>query len=238
MMHMTEAERLKRVEDFQRNLFIVSGNAAFANSAKREADHIRLLAKAVSEPGWPLMRMYSDLGLAGNPGVAAKEKLLADGMAREHKLVRKGSGGQLLALEVLPRGLEIVRRMGLPVVELEGKGEFKHKVYVHRYLIPWAKKRKYRYWIERWFEPKQIDFVYEDQYQQLFAVEVCLSGSVEYNANAGVKCASLAGISQVVLACEDRKLIIGIKKMLSNEMMSVQNKIQVMSLGEFSCVDA
>lgn len=234
MKYITETDRLLRNAEFSKKFAIkYDVPLSFPFEYNNYDDPRKLLVVNAIHPGITLTAGYRMAGLHPENGGRAKEKLVADGMIHEHSLVKKGSGGHPIVLELLLPGIEAVKKMGIVPVSLEGKGSFKHRVYVHCYLVPWAKAQNYKHWIERWFEPKAIDFVYEDEYGRLNAVEVFLSGSVEWIVDSAKKCASLDGIYSVILAFESQKMMAGTKKMLKNELMHIQEKISIKFLGEY-----
>lgn len=233
MRHIREEERQRRNAEFLKGVVLkYPATMQFQEMHRHNDDHVRLLLKAAVEPGWPLGVYYSELGLHGNASVRAKDRLCRDGLCREVKMTA-GRGGTMTMLEVSELGCGVVSNFGVSPTVLKGKGSFKHKVYVHRYLARFAKSKGYRFWIEKWFEPKAIDFVYADEYSHTVACEVCISGAAQIHADAGKRCASFDGIHHVLLACEKRPMMIAINNALKKELPTVFGKSSVVHLGDY-----
>lgn len=239
MKHLNEDERMRRNAEFLSRLVVQHSAIPGVSTQSNQCDDaVRLLVKHGLEPLTWLTQSYLDLGLHPAHGARAKEALIAEGKVLEQRMLRRGSGGHPCLLELLPPGIEVVRRMGFSPVLPDGKGKFRHWAYAEGYIARWANRMNYRHWRERTLGGKQIDVVVEDSEHRLIAFEICLSGSYELNASAGVRCAALEGIFRVVLACESKNMMNGIKKILSQEMTNVRSKISVESLAEYYPEDA
>src|SRR5688572_28571991 len=108
-MHMTEEERQRRNAEFLKNVVAVrDSHPTFGSRGERNDNDVKLLVKHSLEPLKWLTESYRELGLHTEGGVRAKEKLIAEGFVREHRMARKGSGGQPTLLEVLPSGIALV----------------------------------------------------------------------------------------------------------------------------------
>ena len=66
-------------------------------------------------------------------------------------------------------------------------------------------------------------------------MEICLSGKAKWNASQAIKAASVQGVRQVIVACEDRKLMKGIESALKEQdgLGLYSKKIVVRHLSEF-----
>ena len=234
MRYLSEAQRLKSNSEFSKRFSIVYDvPLSFPNEFNNFDGLQKLLVVNALQTGITLTKSYEIAGIHPEQGIRAKNKLVADGMAREHSIVTKGSGGHCTILELLPPAIEILKKMNISPVEMKGRGSFLHRFYTNKYLAEWAKSKEYKYWIERWLEPKCIDFVYEDEYQRLNAIEVSLSGDALMILESGKKCASLKGIHEVTLAFNKRDLMKLVKELLKKELMSVQEKIFLKYLNEY-----
>jgi len=240
--NLSEVERLLRVTEFMKSVDVAYHKEFhdFLNRKRDEPDCMRLLRALADRPWLPVTKLYESVNLFAADGVRAKDKLVKDGHVKEwvNHFVRRGSGSRPTFLGVTLSGVAVLKSIGITRFVMKGKGSDVAKIYLYAYLKRWAEKKGYRYEFEYWAESKQIDFVYWDEYQRLNAVEVCLSGSVEYNAGAAVACASLQGVHRVILACDDRKVLMnGVKARLKKELLPVQEKCQVVWLGDFWCGD-
>lgn len=200
----------------------------------------KLLVVHALNPGMTLTMSYRIAGLHPEQGIRAKNKLIADGMVREHAIVTKGSGGHFSILELMAPAIEVLKRMEIASVELKGRGSFLHRFYVNCYLSEWAKAKQYKFWKERWLDgtnaQKCIDFVYCDEYERLNAIEVFLSGEPNLILESAKRCAAIAGIHSVALAFNDKKMMKGVKEILRNELMTFHEKISLNYLNEY-CID-
>lgn len=242
MKHLSEGERLLRIAGFVKEVDVTHHNEFrdFLNRDAKEADHMRLLRALGDRPWLPVTKLYESVNLGPADGVRAKDKLERDGYAREwaNYFVRKGSGSRSSFLELSASGAAVLKSIGITPFVMRGKGGFPAKIYFYAYLKPWAERKAFRFEFEYWAESKQIDCVFWDEYQRLNAIEVCLSGSTSYNADAAVACAALEGVHRVILACDDRKVLMNsLKARLKMELLPVQAKCQVVWLGDFWCGD-
>ncbi len=70
---------------------------------------------------------------------------------------------------------------------------------------------------------------------ELVGVEIVLSGTAKWNAGQALKAASVEGVSEVIVACEDRKLMKGIEAELAEQdgLGLYRGKISIRHLSEF-----
>lgn len=235
MKHITEEMIARRVALFSKRLVVSFDEPCGTSEGEPFDDVRRLLVEAGAKRYRPISLCYRDAGLHAEAAVRAKDQLVMDGLFKEWKTgwPHKGSGGHPCFLELLPEGERVLVNMGIKPFKPRGRGEFRAKVYQNAYLPCWLEKRGYRFETEYNAGSKQIDVVYWDEYSRIHAVEVCASGTAEVNADAGLRCASIEGIHRVVLACEKRELMKGIKGILVREMMNVQEKILVHWIGDY-----
>ena len=221
LKHMTEEQRLQRASAFLSDVTaVIQPQAAAEKSDVNElsSTSLKVLIKAALELGIWLVGMYRTLGLHPAEGKQAVDDLLARGLVRIHRLVRKGRGGQPQVLELLPRGVAELEKRGISPAEKKVKrGGFKHDVY-SRHIEKWARANGYRQvWFERTLGVKAFDLVLEREDGELIGVEVCLTGLAKWNASMAIKGASVTGISLVIVACEDRQLMKGIEHELAEQ---------------------
>lgn len=197
---------------------------------------LKVLIKAALEPGARLLDIYRALSLHPAEGKRAVDDLIARGLVRVHRLVRRGRGGQPQVLEVLPRGVAELEKRGISPAEKKVKrGGFKHDVY-SRVVEAWAKANGARQiWFERTLGAKAFDMVLEREDGVLEGVEVVLTGSAKWNASQALKAASVEGVREVIVACEDRRLMKGIEAELKEQdgLGLFRKKISVRHLSEF-----
>jgi hypothetical protein len=160
-----------------------------------------LLVKAALEPGTTLLEMYRALGLSGGEGKSAQESLIARGLVRVRRLVRKGRGAQPQVLEITKCGKEVLGARGITPTPHVLKGGFLHDC-CGRGIARWCERRSYRYSFERTLGAKCFDVVYEDEGGLLHGVEVCLTGSATLNAEQLFKAGGVAGVVDVLGLCE------------------------------------
>jgi hypothetical protein len=167
-------------------------------------------------------------------GGKAVSELEALGFIRGHELVRKGSGGRFIVLEILERGIIHLKKLGISVTEkLLKRGGFKHDQYA-RWIVNWASSQGFRYTVEHTLlGVKAFDVTYVDRDGRLIGVEICLTGSPQYNTEAGIKAASVPGISSVRMGFEDKKLMSSVSKNLMSAHSDFKNKFEIFWLGEF-----
>lgn len=237
MKHVTSELIRERLALFSRKLLVCYGdeNQGYASKGEPLDDVRRLLVEAGAKRYRPISLCYHDAGLHAENAVRAKDALVRDGLFREWKSgwAHRGSGGHPCFLELLPAGEKVLLDMGIKPFEPRGKGEFRARVYQNAYLPCFLEKRGYRYELEYDAGSKQVDVVYWDEYSRIHAVEICASGGAEQNADAGLRCAAIDGVYRVLLACEKRELMKGIKHLLGMEMPFIQERVQVNWLGEY-----
>lgn len=216
MKCLSEEQRRQRIGAF------LAGVTAVAAQTKAEAPRetelpqqcLNVLVKAALEPGVQALEVYKTLGQHPAEGKTSVEGLVARGMVRVHRLARKGRGGQPQVLEVLPAGVAELAKRGIKPAEKKLKrGGFKHDVYA-RGLEKWAQRMGYAHWFERTLGVKAFDFVYQDNEGRLVAIEICLSGTAKWNAEQALKGATVAGVEQVVVACEEKELLTEVERKL------------------------
>lgn len=171
------------------------------------ANTINLLIKFGLEVMLTLLVAYQALGLHPSEGKRAVDDLLARGMVQLHRLPRKGRGGQPTVVEVLPAGLDELRKRGITPAEKKlRRGGFRHDIYA-RYIEQWAREAGYRCYFERTLGDKAFDVVIEDSSGALRGIEICLSGTAKLTASQLLKGAGVAGVQQVVAACEGQRFL-------------------------------
>lgn len=209
--HFSEEERKERVAG------LLQGVQAVRAAVKEEVSPgvlsdgaLKVFVKAALEPGTQLLELYESQGLHAAQGKSAVEELVARGFVKVHRLVRKGSGALPQVLEVLQLGVDELAKRGIPCAEKRLKrGGFRHDVYA-RWLERWAKVQGVHYSFERVLGRKAFDFVSEDAQGVLRAIEICLSGSVRWNAEQAIKGAEVQGVAEVVVACERKEFVMAI----------------------------
>lgn len=197
---------------------------------------LKVLVKAGLEPGIRLLGIYESLGMHPTEGKGAMDDVLARGMVRVHRLIRKGKGGQPCVVEVLPAGIAELAKRGIKPAEKKLKrGGFLHDVYA-RLVEKWAKRAGYRQvWFERTLGQKAFDLVMESVEGQLEGVEVCLTGTAKWNASQAVKAGCVEGVAKVIVACESVKLLKDVEEHLG-EMDGLglyEKKIELRLLSEY-----
>lgn len=234
---LDEQERARRTRAFMRSVHTKEQVMAKPVETPELAENsLKVLIKALLEPGLFLLAIYAALGLHPAEGKAAVTELIARGFARPHRFPRKGRGGQPQALEPLPKGIEELAKRGItPPPRKIARGGWKHDVFA-RWLENWARTRSFHHWFERRLGKKFFDFVYEDGAGELHGIEVCLSGTARWNAEQAFKAASVEGVARVVVACERQSFVDAITTELKevDGLGLYRNKIVATLLTEFS----
>lgn len=236
MQFISETERRRRVERLLAKVDVVRAEPVEQPQAPGLVeDSVKLLVKVATEPMVPLTEAYLGLGMHASDGKWSEDDLLARGMIKLHRLARKGRGGQPTVVEVLPPGLDELRKHGITPAEKKLKrGGFKHDIYA-RYIERWARDAGYRCYFERTLGDKAFDVVIEDSSGALRAIEVCLSGTAELTARQLLKGAGVAGVQQVSAACETPKFLSQVlaELRLQDKEGLLGNKVVGQLLGEF-----
>lgn len=210
MRFVVEQVRRERVQAFMGNVRATrqADKPASSPAANELCEYsLKVLIKATLEPGIWLLAIYESLALHPAEGKSAVNDLLARGLVRVHRFPRKGRGGQPQSLEVLALGIEELARRGItPPLRKIARGGWKHDVYA-RHLERWAKQQGFACSFERQFGSRFIDFVYEDSQGSLRTIEICLSSSPKWNAEAAIKAAELPGLAGIIVACEERDFL-------------------------------
>ena len=238
MKHLSEQERLLRAQPF-----LSSVSASMPQAAKKPSTNelskrsLNVLIKAALEPGIWLLAIYTSLNLHPAEGQAAVKDLLARAMVRTHRLVRRGRGAMPQGLEVLVPGKNELAKRGVEPATRILKGGFKHNVYgllVEKSIKPTVRRFHFEYTLGA----KTFDGVGEGHDGSLTGYEIVLSGTATPNADLALKGASVAGIEEVVLCCEDRKLMKNIDaKLLEIDALGMYRpKISFRHLSEFVAV--
>lgn len=199
-------------------------------------DSLRVLVKVALEPATLLVQVYDDLEFTPANGKRAIDELLALGYVRVHRLCRQGRGGQPSVLEVLSEGIKELARRGIGVTQkLIPRGGFRHDVY-GRFVARWARERRYRVTAERTLGEKAFDLVLEHAELGLTGVEIVLSGSVAWNSAQLVKAASVTGLRQLLVACDEQKLLTTLERKFRKEdtLGLFGEKVRFAHLGEFT----
>lgn len=239
MRHMSERERRRRAEGFLKSVIAIREPVEEKKKDTGGVDEVSensvyLVIEAARHPEKTLLELYEGAALHPAEGKRALDDLRARGMIWLHRLARKGRGGQPWAVQVIGKGLEELKKRGIAPTELEGKGSWKHRIYV-RHIGNWRKKKGDRFFAERKLGVKTFDGVSEDRTGQLIGYEVCLTGSARWNASQALKAASVEGVKQVIVACEDRKLLKGIEReLLEQDALGLyREKIECRHLSEY-----
>lgn len=164
----------------------------------------RMLLKFAMEPATFLTDAYRELGLHPDEGKRAVDELVGNGLVRLHRLPRAGRGAQYVVVEVTERALPELERAGIKKVVPVLKGGFKHDVY-GRLLRKDAERNGLRCFFERTLGKKTFDVVFEDKDSGLVGIEICLTGSVSWNAQQVLKGLENVGLVEVVVATETRR---------------------------------
>lgn len=211
MKFMDEVERLRRMRLLLDRVTARHAQPVDSPAASKTAELTppagNVLIKSALEPGTPLTSIYAALQLHAAEGKRAVDELLAAGYVRMHRIARKGRGGQPTVLEVLRAGMQELSKRGVaPAPRLIARGGFLHDVYgrfIHRWLHAQGVTRIQ---CERTLGEKAFDLLYEDA-QGLHGIEICLSGTAEWTAQQMLKAASVAGVVDVVMACEKQTFL-------------------------------
>lgn len=212
MKFMHEQERQHRVAVYMSSVrsLLIPDEAPQTTTNELRSASLNVLIKGALEIGGPLLAIYSSLSLHPAEGKAACDDLLARGYMSLLRLP-KGRGGQMVVIEPLSAGKEELVKRGIePAKPHLRRGGFRHAVY-GEYLGKWAVAQRLSHWWERTLGVKAFDFVYEEE-GKLFAVEVCLSGTAEWTAQQALKGASVAGIHQLIVACERKPFLDAVMK--------------------------
>lgn len=206
MRYLTETERRRRVNVLLSQVTAVEVKPAAAQTTPAKnvlsPAAANVLIKCALEPATLLLQIYAALSLHAAEGKRAVDELLARGYVRTHRLARKGRGGQPTILEVRATGVAELARRGIsPAKRLIARGGHLHDVY-GRFIQAWLRAQGVtRMHFEKTLGEKAFDVLYEDA-SGLHGVEICLSGTAEWTAAQMIKAASVAGVVDVVMACE------------------------------------
>lgn len=211
MRHLNEQLRSERNRAFMARVSVLAGPPSEPPKTSELSQRaVKVLVKAALEVDITLLAIYEALGFHPAEGKAAIDELLAKGCVQLHRLP-KGRGGQPTVVQILPPGrAELEKRGIVPAARKVKRGGFLHDVYARR-IERWAKAEGHRYWFERKLGDKSFDFVYEDDGGKLRAIEICLTGSVEWTAQQMLKAAGVEGITQVICACARTAFLKSIK---------------------------
>ena len=207
-------------------------NCSRVNELAQES--LLLLIEAARHPEPTLLEHYDSVGMHGAAGRRATDDLRARNMIRLLRLVRKGRGGQPTVVEVLEAGLKELMKRGIKPAPRVVKGGFKHEVYA-RLIARNERAQGKKTWFEKWFGNQSSDVLSEDTDGFVTSFEVVLSGSGSWNAQQALKAAVVAGIGQVIVACEDKKLMKSIEEQLEklDSLGLYRKKIRVCHLAEY-----
>lgn len=239
LRYMSEDERQRRLGVFMAGVKAIRTPPKETPSPDAlSATSLKVLVKAALEPGIRLLAIYESLGFHPAEGKRAVDDLVARGLVRVHRLVRQGRGAQPQVLEVLLKGVAELEKRGIvPALKKVKRGGFRHDVYA-RVIEQWARANGFvRMEFERTLGEKAFDLVMERGHQagELVGVEIVLSGTAKWNAGQALKAASVEGVSEVIVACEDRKLMKGIEAELAEQdgLGLYRGKISIRHLSEF-----
>lgn len=213
MKYLTEEERLRRANVLLSQVTAIEAAPAAAVESEKQNElstaAANVLIKCALEPATLLLQIYAALSLHAAEGKRAVDELLARGYVKAHRLVRKGRGGQPTVLEVRPAGVEEISRRGItPAERLIARGGYLHDVYA-RFIQSWLRAQGVtRMQFEKTLGEKAFDVLYEDA-NGLHGIEICLSGTAEWTATQMIKAASVAGVLDVVMACEKASFLKG-----------------------------
>ncbi len=235
MKHLSEKARLQRAQPFLSSVTASMPRAVTRPSISELAKtSLNVLIKAALEPGIFLLAIYASLNLHPVEGQTAIRDLLARGMVRMQRLVRRGRGGQPQCLETLGPGHTELAKRGIQPAARKLKGGFKHDVYGR--LVEKSVKPSVRLFrLEYTLGAKTFDGLAEGLDGKLTGYEIVLSGAAKLNSEQAMKAASVAGIEEVILCCEDRKLMKNIETQLKKiDALGVyRNRIAFRHLSDF-----
>jgi hypothetical protein len=151
-----------------------------------------------------------------------------------HVLARNGRGGAPHALEVLPKGRELLAKHGItPATKLIGRGGFAHDVY-GRWLMLWAKQHELSCEFEAKLGQKVFDAVMRSREGAIHGYEIILTGSTKWNSLQAAKAACVEGLTELVLCAEDTRVLERLRKLVEGETDVDITKVRYAHLGEYS----
>ena len=168
-VHMARRDQEQRQQKVQMFMAGVTAVVAQQPTRDRAADQnelseaaAKVLIKSALEPGCWMLSIYCDLGLHPAEGKAACDDLLARGMVKIHRFIRRGRGGQPQAIEVLEAGVRELAKRGIKPSEKKLKGGWKHDVWA-RLAEQWAHRNGYKHVsFERTLGNKTFDLILEE----------------------------------------------------------------------------
>lgn len=235
MRHFSEEHRRSGAEAF---LSTVTAVQRIAESVPKSNElpkaAMSLLVKAALEPGTFLLDMYAALRLHAAEGKQAQEDLVARGLVRLHRLVRKGRGGQPQVMEVTREGVVVLKARGISPAERLLKGGFKHSCY-GALIGKWAATQSFIVFYERTIGVKCFDVVLQDKDGVLRGIEICLSGSAGWTAEQLMKAASVAGVVEVLTLCETQAFAksVGLSFSMMDQLGLYKDKVKVGLLADY-----
>lgn len=229
------AEQCKSCEEPEARVETHKDSFPAFQKTEKDNDLLRFLTLVELVFGMPVSWYYEKLFLNADRGTTLKERLLGDGMILQHKVCKKGSGGHLAILEVTDKAKAILQRKGIAVKRILGDGGMRNRFYLVRYLIPYLRRQKWKFQLQRDFENglKRVDVAFIDSYGRLNAMELVLSGTAQYNCEAAVSCCAIEGMHRVVMLFEDKKLLAEVKKLVKLESMVVQERTSLEWIGDY-----
>lgn len=149
-----------------------------------------------------LTRLYEELDLSGYKGCKFKNELIRQGYVQQVKLPPVSRGRQPCLLEVTPKGVEYLKRIGI-TDRPRGRGGVKHRFYQEK-LKSWYKQHNYIVELEVKVGNTSLDLLVIRANSTRIGIEIALSVAYEdINATKALG----AGIERLLFIVESREMM-------------------------------
>lgn len=196
-------------------------------------DARRILTKACLEPMQPLNILYSSLQIHSTKAARCVDELQAKALIRIHRVCRDGKGGTPKVIEITTEGFTELGKMGFSPnpIYYSGRGSFIHRLY-SVWVAHWARGRGFSSEFEKELVEKIFDVLLQDKRGKVIGVEICLTGSKEYNLQQAMKALAVQGIDGLWLCFEEKELLKKVKVELRT-VLECGNRVEIKPISEF-----
>jgi DNA-binding MarR family transcriptional regulator len=170
---------------------------------QRSRDAEDMLIKVRRKAHLTLTPLYAELGLSGYKGQKTKDELIRAGLVEEVSLPANRRGRRKKLLQILPKGIEYLERLGI-VHGSKGRGGVRH-LYYQEMVRRWYENHGYTAEVEARIGSTSLDVLVIAKDGKRIGIELALSSEFYELVNA--QKALESGLECILFLCETDEMI-------------------------------